>query len=128
MPHCAKKRAEQEGKVVDLPVNFRFYPRLWSEGWVMTEITRLHVQLDEMGLHRRVAGLSLRDRVRSSVIRKELGVELLLLCVERSQLRWFGHLVRMTTGRLPREVFQARPAGRRPRVRPRTRWRVQTNI
>ncbi|KAJ7998063.1 hypothetical protein DPEC_G00218650 [Dallia pectoralis] len=63
------------------------------------------------------------DRVRSSVIREELGVEPLLLCIERSQLRWFGHLVRMPPGRLPREVFQARPAGRRPRGRPRTRWR-----
>ena len=35
----------------------------------------------------------------------------------------FGHLVRMPPGRLPREVFQARPAGKRPRGRPRTRWR-----
>ncbi|KAJ7983742.1 hypothetical protein DPEC_G00373370 [Dallia pectoralis] len=42
----------------------------------------------------------IRDRVRSSVIREELGVEPLLLCVERSQLRWFGHLVRMPPGRL----------------------------
>ncbi|KAJ8015753.1 hypothetical protein DPEC_G00029420 [Dallia pectoralis] len=75
-----------------------------------------------MGFLRKVAGLSLRDRERSSVIREELGVEPLLLCVERSQLRWFGHLVRPPR-RLPREVFQARPAGRRPRARPRTRWR-----
>jgi len=37
-----------------------------------------------------VAGLSLRDRVRSSDIRRKLGVEPLLLRVERSQLRWFG--------------------------------------
>ena len=34
-----------------------------------------------------------------------------------------GHLVRMPPGRLPREVFQARPAGKRPRGRPMTRWR-----
>ena len=37
----------------------------------------------------------LRDRVRSSVMRERLRVESLLLCLERSQLRWFGHLVRM---------------------------------
>ena len=92
------------------------------ESWVMTERTRSRVQAAEMGFLRRVAGVSLRDRVRSSAIREELRVEL-LLCVERSQLRWFGHLVRMPPGRLPREVFQARPAGRRPRGRPRTRWR-----
>ncbi|KAJ8012365.1 hypothetical protein DPEC_G00041950 [Dallia pectoralis] len=93
------------------------------ESWVMTERTRSRVQAAEMGFLRKVAGLSLRDRVRSSVIREELGVEPLLLCIERSQLRWFGHLVRMPPGRLPKEVFQARPAGRRPRGRPRTRWR-----
>uniref|UniRef100_A0A8C2WVQ0 FERM and PDZ domain containing 1 n=1 Tax=Cyclopterus lumpus TaxID=8103 RepID=A0A8C2WVQ0_CYCLU len=65
----------------------------------------------EMSFLRRVAGLSLRDRVRSSDIRGELGVESLLLRVERSQLRWFGHLVRMPPGRLPLEVFRARPTG-----------------
>uniref|UniRef100_A0AAR2LIM4 Rhophilin, Rho GTPase binding protein 1 n=1 Tax=Pygocentrus nattereri TaxID=42514 RepID=A0AAR2LIM4_PYGNA len=34
----------------------------------------------------------------------------LLLHVERSQLRWFGHLVRMPPGRLPWEVSQASKA------------------
>ncbi|TWW74494.1 hypothetical protein D4764_14G0004970 [Takifugu flavidus] len=39
-----------------------------------------------------------RDRVRSSAIREEFGVEPLLLRVERSQMRWLGHLVRMPPG------------------------------
>ncbi len=60
-----------------------------------------------------MAGVSLRDRVRSSVIRDGLGVELLLLCVKRSQLRWFGHLVRTPPGRLPMEMLQASPVGKR---------------
>ena len=83
----------------------------------------MRIQAAEMGFLRRVAGLSLRDRVRSSVIRERLKVEPLLLRIERSQLRWFGHLVRMPPGRLPGEVFWACPTGRRPRGRPRTRWR-----
>ncbi|CAB1416408.1 unnamed protein product [Pleuronectes platessa] len=58
----------------------------------MTERTRSRVQAAEMSFLRRVAGVSLRDRVRSSVIREELGLEPLLLYLERSQLRWFGHL------------------------------------
>ena len=78
------------------------------EGWVMTERTRSRVQA-EMGFLRTVAGVSLRDRVRSSAIREELGLEPLLLCLEIRQLRWFGHLVRMPTGRLAWEVFHARP-------------------
>ncbi|TWW56187.1 hypothetical protein D4764_08G0001740 [Takifugu flavidus] len=90
---------------------------------IMTERTRSRVQAAEMSFLQRVAGLSLRDRVRSSAIREELGVESLLLRVERSQMRWLGHLVRMPPGRLPGEVFRACPSSRRPPGRPRTRWR-----
>lgn len=56
-------------------------------------------QAAKMSFRRRVAGLSLRDMVRSSDIRSELGVEPLLLCTKRSQLR------------LLLEVFHARPTG-----------------
>ncbi|TWW73332.1 hypothetical protein D4764_15G0007260 [Takifugu flavidus] len=73
--------------------------------WVMTKRTRSWIQAAEMSFLRRVAGLSLRDRVRSSDIREELGVEPLLLHIERSQLGWLGHLARMPFGRLPLEVF-----------------------
>ncbi len=52
-------------------------------------------QAAEMGFLRRVAGVSLWDKVRSSVICEGLGAEPLLLCVERSQLRRLGHHVRM---------------------------------
>ena len=93
------------------------------EVWVMTERIRSRIQAAEMSFLRRVAGVSLRDRVRSSVIRERLGVEPLLLHLERSQLRWFGHLVRMPPERLPREVLEACPTGKRPRGRPRARWK-----
>ncbi|XP_048870381.1 uncharacterized protein LOC125742436 [Brienomyrus brachyistius] len=63
--------------------------------WVMTERMGLWLQAAKMRFLRRVSGLSLRDRVRCSDIRESLRVEPLLLHVERSQLRWFGHLARM---------------------------------
>ncbi|KAL0194436.1 hypothetical protein M9458_012732, partial [Cirrhinus mrigala] len=85
------------------------------ELWVMTERIRSRIQAAEMSFLRRVAGRSLRDRVRSSVTREELGVDPLLLHIERGQLRWLGHLFRMPPGCLPGEV--------KPRGRPRTRWR-----
>ncbi|KAK3532938.1 hypothetical protein QTP70_003794 [Hemibagrus guttatus] len=44
--------------------------------------------------------------------REELGVEPLLLHIERGQLRWLGHLFRMPPGRLPGEVFRACPTGK----------------
>ncbi|KAK3542716.1 hypothetical protein QTP70_000099 [Hemibagrus guttatus] len=93
------------------------------ELWVMTERVRSRIQTAEMSFLRRVVGRSLRDRVKSSVTWKELGVEPLLLHNERGQLRWLGHLFRMPPGRLPGEVFWACPTGKRPQGRPRTRWR-----
>ncbi|TWW78062.1 R2DM Retrovirus-related Pol polyprotein from type II retrotransposable element [Takifugu flavidus] len=79
--------------------------------WVMTERTRSQIQAAEMSFLRRVAGLNLRDRVRSSDIREELGVEPLLLHIERSQLGWLRHLARMPSGHLPLEVSGHVPPG-----------------
>ncbi|KAK3507140.1 hypothetical protein QTP70_008534 [Hemibagrus guttatus] len=93
------------------------------ELWVMTERVRSRIQAAEMSFLRRMAGRSLRDRLRSSVTREELGVEPLLLHIKRGQLRWLGHLFWMPLGRLPGEVFRACPTGKRPQGRPRTRWR-----
>jgi len=58
-----------------------------------------------------VAGLSITDRVRSSVTGRELGVESLLLHVERSQLRWFWHPNRMPLVHL--RSSRHNPTGRR---------------
>lgn len=53
----------------------------------------------------------------------ELKVELLLLRVEKTQLRNLGNLTEIPPGLLPEEVFQACPLGRRTHCRSRTRWR-----
>lgn len=82
-------------------------------------------QEGEVVLYSRVAEISfisLRAKVRISVIQEGLGAELLLPHSERIQ-RWLRHLTRMPPGHLLGEVFQACPAGRRPRGRPRTHWR-----
>ncbi|KAK3510626.1 hypothetical protein QTP70_011883 [Hemibagrus guttatus] len=53
------------------------------ELWVMTERVRSRIQVAEISFLRRVAGHSLRDRVRSSVTWEELGVEPVLLHIEK---------------------------------------------
>jgi len=60
--------------------------------------------------------------VRNSEIRKSLNIEPLLLRIERSQLRWCGHLSRMPQERLPKQVLLGKVKGKRPVGRPRTRW------
>lgn len=69
---------------------------------VVTKRMRLWIHAAEMNAFHRVSVASLR---RSSVIWEKLRVELLLLHIEKSQLRWFSHLTRMPPGQLLGEVF-----------------------
>ena len=92
------------------------------ESWVMTERMRSQVQASEMRFLRRIEGVTLFNKVRSSEIRKSRNIEPLLLQIERSQLRWFGHVSRMPQERLPKQALFAKANGKRPVGRPRTRW------
>ena len=82
----------------------------------------MRVQAAEMRYLRKVVGVRRIERIRNTTIREYLNVEQLLLKVERSQLRWFGHVLRMPESRLPNRVYSAQPTGRRPVGRPRNRW------
>lgn len=118
-----KKELNQRAKLL---INRSVYVPTVSYGhepWVVMERMRLRIHTGEMSYLHWESGLFLRDRVRSLVIWEGPGLEPLLLCVERSQMRWLGHLGRMLPGRLPAEVFRAHPTGRRPRGKPRTHWR-----
>ena len=92
------------------------------ESWVTTERMRSQVQASKTRFLRRIEGVTLFNKVRSSEIRKSLNIESLLLRIERSQLRWFGHVSRMPQERLPKQALLAKANRRRPVGRPRTRW------
>ena len=62
------------------------------------------------------------NKVKSADIRESLNIELLLLRLERSQLRWYGHVTRIYQERTAKKLLCSTPIGRRPRGRPRTRW------
>lgn len=76
----------------------------------MTVRIRLQIQEVELSFLHMIAGLSLRDSGRSSVILERLRVKLLLHIQRR---RWLEHLVRVSSGYLLREVLQAWLTGRR---------------
>ena len=65
------------------------------ECWVVTERVRSRVQVAEMGFLRKVRGLSLLDKSKSSDIRQSLNIEPLLLGIEELQLCWYDHVTRM---------------------------------
>ena len=75
-----------------------------------------------MSFLRRIEGVTLFNKVRNSEIRKSLNIKPLLLQIEKSQLRRFGHVSRMPQERLPKQALLAKANGRRPVGRPKTRW------
>ena len=94
------------------------------ECWIMNEKVRSRVQAAEMGFLRRTSGLTLLDKVKSADIRESLNIESLLFRLEKSQLRWYGHVTRMFQERTAKKLqLCSTPIGRKPRGRSRTRWR-----
>jgi len=61
---------------------------------------------------RRIEGVTLFNKVCSSEIQKSLNIESLLLRIERSQLRWFGHVNRIPQERLPKQALLAKVKGK----------------
>ena len=88
----------------------------------MTERVRSQVQASEMKILRKIEVVTLFNKVRSSEVQKSLNIKPLLLRIERSQLRWFGHASRMPQEGLPKQALVAKANGRRSVGRPRTSW------
>ena len=94
----------------------------------MDEKVRFRVQAAEMGFLRRIGSLTFLGKVKSADIRESLNIESLLLRLERSQQRWYGHATRMSLERTAKKLRCSTPIGRRPRGRLRTRWRDYVEI
>ena len=72
---------------------------------------------------RRVANKTRWDRERNSKIREDLKIqEAVTEKIERTQLRWYGHVKRMSQDRIVRRSVEAKEWKTRARGRPRTTW------
>ena len=80
------------------------------------------MQAFEMRFLRKIKGVTMFNKLRNTAIRQSLNIESLLLQIERSQLRWFGHVSRMPQERLFKQTLSAKVNGKRPVGLPRTRW------
>ena len=83
----------------------------------MTDKTELDIFLRML---RKIKGVTLRDRVKSVDIRKELSVSSIQEKVREMRLRWYGHMQRMEENEV-RAVDDMRVPGKRPRGRRRRR-------
>src|SRR5699024_1416738 len=124
-PVVGNARLSQAAKLAVYHSLFKSTLTYGQESWILTERTRSRVQATEMRFLRRILGITRRDRVRNVVVRENLNIESLLLEVERAQLRWFGHVLRMPHERTVRRILNAVPSSRRPVGRPPIRWMDQ---
>ena len=76
----------------------------------------------EMRMLRRIRGVTLKDRLRSEDIRRELGVEEITSKIRTARLKWYGHVKRMEDNWV-RRIMEMEVEGRRARGRPMMRWR-----
>ena len=77
----------------------------------MNEKVRSRVQAAEMGFLRRTSCLTLLDKVKSADIRESIIIDSLLLRLERSQLRWYGHVTRMSQEKTAKVLLCSTPIG-----------------
>lgn len=93
-----------------------------SETWVLTEKLKRKIQVMEMKYLRRVANVTLVDKIRNDTIRERLGVESVGKYIEKSQLRWWGHLNRLNQNRQVKKIWGATKIGKKRRGKPRMTW------
>lgn len=98
-----------------------------SEVWVMDKNMKQKLLSAEMSYWRRCCSLTLFDKIRNEEIRERMeATETIIETINTKQLKWYGHLQRMSEERIPKKVWNWTPPQRNKRGRPRKKW--VTNI
>ena len=75
---------------------------------------------------RRSASVSRLHKIPNTAIRNKMQAEQSILDrIQRRQLKWYGHLLRMEDSRWPKKIYQWKLHGRRRRGRPQLSWKNQ---
>ena len=86
-----------------------------AECWTVRKKEEQILEKTEMRMLQRIKGVTLRDKVKSVDIRKELGVTSIQEKVREMRLRWYEHMQRMEENNEVRAVVGMRGPGKRPR-------------
>ncbi|XP_045480901.1 uncharacterized protein LOC123685289 [Harmonia axyridis] len=99
-----------------------------SEVWQLKASAEKTLEATEMDFWRRAAGRSKLERFTNNRIREIMGVtHTITQDIKINQLRWYGHVRRMEDQRLPKQILDWTPQGRRKKRRPRKSWREGFN-
>jgi hypothetical protein len=88
-----------------------------------SENNKRRVEATEMDVLRRSSRISRKERIRNVTIRQQIGLEEPIIKeTEQNPLTWYGHVQRMTKGRLPKIALNWMPKQKRARGRPKKNW------
>ena len=94
-----------------------------AETWTLKKEDENRLLVFEMMCLRKIMGVSRLDEIRNTKIRQSLGLKYKVIDkVTQKRMRFFGHIKRMSQGRYPKLLLEARLEGRRPKGRPAKRW------
>ena len=94
------------------------------ETWTLKVDDNRRLAAFETKCLRRIAGITYLDRISNFELLERLKVQqTILMKIQLQQLRWLGHVQRMSRSRLPKITFEGQIHGSRPRGRPPKRWK-----
>ena len=94
-----------------------------AEVWAMTDRVQTIVTSCDRRILRYMAGVSLRDRVRSEEVARRCGVDEVEIVMSERRLRWVGHVKRREQDDPIKRVMNLEVTGRQPRGRPKKTWK-----
>jgi len=77
---------------------------------------------------RHLLGITKLDKEKNQCIGQKTGAQNIVKEIKQYQEKWLQHVQRMDTNRIPKQVLQYQPKGRRNIGRPRKRWRDQIHL
>ena len=94
-----------------------------SETWTLRKEDENRLLVFEMTCLRKILGVSRLDKIRNTTIRKSLDLkEDIIIQISQKRLRYYGHIMRMKTKRMPYITLNGMVQRDRQRGRPVKRW------
>ena len=105
-------------------INAIFLPTLTyqCQTWSLTKDLERKLVTCEMKCLRKAVNKTKRDKIRNEVIRDMAGAKPVLQHIKQQQVKWFGHITRMSINQPALRAYNTKYSGWRARGRPRKRW------
>ncbi|KAJ8934309.1 hypothetical protein NQ318_002900 [Aromia moschata] len=127
--YFALNRGFIEKKEISKKTKMRIYKAVYRpiltygcESWVLNEKEKVRIGAMEMKYLRKVKGVNRLQRHRNEDISRELEIQPITEYIEKRQLEWWGHLMRLPNNTPIRKIWEARSYGKRKRGRPEETW------